>query len=71
MAVVDDVGSGALAEDLPQLAGEPPVRRSVRAGADLVAFSADKLLGGPQAGLLVGRQEAIDRCARHPPISGK
>ena len=48
--VIDDVGSGNLAEDLPALADEPPVRRSVKAGAALVCFSGDKLLGGPQAG---------------------
>ena len=64
--VVDDVGSGVLADDLEPLAAEPPVRRSVRAGAAAVAFSGDKLLGGPQAGLLAGRAEAIERCARHP-----
>ena len=57
--VIDDVGSGNLAEDLPALAEEPPVRRSVQAGAALVCFSGDKLLGGPQAGVLVGRAEAI------------
>ncbi len=64
--VIDDVGSGVLADDLELLAGEPPVRRSVRAGAALTAFSGDKLLGGPQAGLLVGTREAVERCRRHP-----
>jgi L-seryl-tRNA(Ser) seleniumtransferase len=64
--VIDDVGSGVLVDDLPLLDGEPRVRRSVRAGAAVVAFSGDKLLGGPQAGLLVGRTEAIAACARHP-----
>jgi L-seryl-tRNA(Ser) seleniumtransferase len=64
--VVDDVGSGVLAEDMAVLAGEPPVRRSVRAGAALVAFSGDKLLGGPQAGVLVGTRAAIDACRSHP-----
>ena len=64
--VVDDVGSGVLAEDVESLAGEPPVRGSVRAGAALVAFSGDKLLGGPQAGVLVGRRDAIAVCRRHP-----
>jgi L-seryl-tRNA(Ser) seleniumtransferase len=64
--VVDDVGSGALLDDLEVLAGEPLVRRSVRAGAAVVAFSGDKLLGGPQAGLLVGRRDAVAACARHP-----
>jgi L-seryl-tRNA(Ser) seleniumtransferase len=65
-AVIDDVGSGVLADDLALLAGEPPVRRSVRAGAAVVAFSGDKLLGGPQAGVLVGRRDAIDACRGHP-----
>jgi L-seryl-tRNA(Ser) seleniumtransferase len=64
--VIDDVGSGVLADDWPLLAGEPPVRRSVRAGAAAVAFSGDKLLGGPQAGLLVGTRAAVDACRRHP-----
>ena len=64
--VIDDVGSGNLAEDLPALAEEPPVRRSVQAGAALVCFSGDKLLGGPQAGVLVGRAEAIASARAHP-----
>ena len=64
--VIDDVGSGALAEGAPQLADEPPVQRSVAAGCAVVCFSGDKLLGGPQAGLMVGRREAIERCRSHP-----
>jgi L-seryl-tRNA(Ser) seleniumtransferase len=64
--VIDDVGSGVLTDDLELLASEPPVRRSVRAGVALTAFSGDKLLGGPQAGLLVGTREALERCRRHP-----
>ena len=64
--VIDDVGSGVLTDDLELLAGEPPVRRSVRAGSALTAFSGDKLLGGPQAGLLVGTREAVEACRRHP-----
>jgi L-seryl-tRNA(Ser) seleniumtransferase len=64
--VVDDVGSGVLADGLDLLADEPAVRRSVRAGAAVVTFSADKLLGGPQAGILVGRRDTIDACRRHP-----
>jgi L-seryl-tRNA(Ser) seleniumtransferase len=64
--VIDDIGSGNLAEDLPALADEPPVRRSVAAGAALVCFSGDKLLGGPQAGLLVGRADAIAAARTHP-----
>jgi L-seryl-tRNA(Ser) seleniumtransferase len=64
--VVDDVGSGVLADDVELLVDEPAVRRSVRAGAAVVCFSADKLLGGPQGGLLVGTSEAIETCRRHP-----
>jgi L-seryl-tRNA(Ser) seleniumtransferase len=64
--VIDDVGSGALAEGLPELADEPPVRRSVQAGSAVVCFSGDKLLGGPQAGLMVGERSAIERCRSHP-----
>jgi L-seryl-tRNA(Ser) seleniumtransferase len=64
--VIDDVGSGVLADDVELLAGEPPVRESVRAGAALVAFSGDKLLGGPQAGILVGTEAAVAACRRHP-----
>jgi L-seryl-tRNA(Ser) seleniumtransferase len=63
--VIDDVGSGNLAE-LDVLGEEPPVRRSVAAGAALVCFSGDKLLGGPQAGLMVGRADAVVAAARHP-----
>ena len=64
--VIDDVGSGNLAEDLAVLADEPPVRRSVQAGAALVCFSGDKLLGGPQAGVMVGTREAVEAAKRHP-----
>jgi L-seryl-tRNA(Ser) seleniumtransferase len=64
--VIDDVGSGVLADEIELLADEPPVRRSVRAGAALVCFSGDKLLGGPQAGIIVGRRDAVDAAARHP-----
>ncbi len=60
--VVDDLGSGVLAE----VAGEPSVRESVAAGADLVCFSGDKLLGGPQAGIVVGRADLVERLRRHP-----
>jgi L-seryl-tRNA(Ser) seleniumtransferase len=66
VAVIDDVGSGVLADDFELLAGEPAVRRSVRAGAAVVCFSGDKLLGGPQAGVMVGSGAAIDACRRHP-----
>jgi L-seryl-tRNA(Ser) seleniumtransferase len=63
--VIDDVGSGAMI-DLPALADEPDVVRSLRTGATLVCFSGDKLLGGPQAGILLGSAGAIEACRRHP-----
>ncbi|MBI5069319.1 MAG: L-seryl-tRNA(Sec) selenium transferase [Deltaproteobacteria bacterium] len=64
---VDDLGSGTLLETQPfGLGVEPTVQERVEAGADLVCFSGDKLLGGPQAGILVGRREAVDRARRHP-----
>jgi L-seryl-tRNA(Ser) seleniumtransferase len=64
--VIDDVGSGVLADGVPLLADEPAVRRSVRAGAALICFSGDKLLGGPQAGVLVGTADAVAAAKRHP-----
>jgi L-seryl-tRNA(Ser) seleniumtransferase len=65
--LVHDVGSGLLDDrGDPWLAGEPSVRGSLRDGADLVLCSGDKLLGGPQAGLLVGRGDLVDACRTHP-----
>jgi L-seryl-tRNA(Ser) seleniumtransferase len=65
--VVDDLGSGAMI-DLGRwgIHDEPDVKASVKAGADVVLFSGDKLLGGPQAGILVGRTGAIGTIRRHP-----
>ncbi len=65
LLLVHDLGCGALG-DIPAAPGEKTVRQSVEAGADVVAFSGDKLLGGPQAGLLAGRAAAIDILRRHP-----
>jgi L-seryl-tRNA(Ser) seleniumtransferase len=65
--VVHDLGSGCLLDLASRgLPGESLVRHSIAAGADLVCFSGDKLLGGPQSGLLAGRRDAVDRCRRHP-----
>lgn len=67
LKVIDDVGSGALIDfNRFGLTGEPLVRDSVAAGADLVLFSGDKLLGGPQAGIIVGKKEWIQAIERDP-----
>jgi L-seryl-tRNA(Ser) seleniumtransferase len=63
--VVADVGSGLLAPD-PLLPDEPDARTALRAGAAVVTCSGDKLLGGPQAGLLLGRADVVERLRRHP-----
>ena len=67
LPLVDDLGSGALfaKSNLP-LGDEPTARESLEAGADLVCFSGDKLLGGPQAGIIVGRAELVEQLRRHP-----
>jgi len=62
LPLVDDLGSGVLVH----LEDEPSAKESVAAGADLVCFSGDKLLGGPQAGIVVGRAELVERLRRHP-----
>jgi L-seryl-tRNA(Ser) seleniumtransferase len=67
LRLMDDLGSGTLAELPGGLTRcEPTVAESVAAGSDIVCFSGDKLLGGPQAGLLVGRAAVIDRLRAHP-----
>ena len=62
LPLVDDLGSGALVEN----EGEPTPASSLAAGSDLVCFSGDKLLGGPQAGIVAGRAELVERLRRHP-----
>jgi L-seryl-tRNA(Ser) seleniumtransferase len=65
--VMVDEGSGLLRpHPAPQLADHPSIAELVEAGCDLVTASGDKLLGGPQAGLLVGRRETVERLRRHP-----
>jgi len=72
--VIVDLGSGLLDTACPWLPGGPPAwlrdepaaRQTLEAGAALVVFSGDKLLGGPQAGVLAGRADLVDACARHP-----
>lgn len=67
LMLFDDLGSGALIDDaMWRSANEPTVLASLKAGADLVAFSGDKLLGGPQAGILLGKREIIDRLRADP-----
>ena len=74
MPVVVDIGSGLVDSSTPWLAGGPPAWlagepaaiQTIEAGADLVTFSGDKLFGGPQAGIIVGRADLVERCRRHP-----
>lgn len=77
--VIADIGSGLLDSELPWLADrsgrvpalpwlseEPGARQTLQQGAELVIFSGDKLLGGPQAGIILGSKRFVDTCARHP-----
>ncbi len=67
LPMIDDIGSGAL-WDFGQygIVGEPSPQASVRAGADIVLFSGDKLLGGPQCGIILGRHQLVEKIVRHP-----
>jgi L-seryl-tRNA(Ser) seleniumtransferase len=67
LPVMMDMGSGAIADLAPfGLKGEPTVQETLRSGVDLITFSGDKLLGGPQAGLIVGKRLVIERLRKNP-----
>ena len=67
LIVIDDLGSGALLDTADYgLAHEPTVQESVAAEADLICFSGDKLLGGPQAGIVIGKADLMVRLRKHP-----
>ncbi len=74
LPVIADIGSGLLDASCPWLTGPPPTwlsdepaaRQTLDAGADIVLFSGDKLMGGPQAGIIAGRADLVAACARHP-----
>jgi L-seryl-tRNA(Ser) seleniumtransferase len=66
LPVFEDLGSGCLADLAPYGFEEPLAGASLRAGASLVSFSGDKLLGGPQVGIIAGKRELVERCRRNP-----
>ena len=67
LLVIDDLGSGALVDLSPYgLGDEPLVSRSVKAGADVICFSADKLIGGPQGGIIIGKRKYIELLRKNP-----
>lgn len=67
VSVVDDLGSGALYDTAKYgFSHEPTVQESMQAGADVILFSGDKLLGGPQAGIIIGKKDLLDKIKKHP-----